>query len=165
MNGQHQFTWDDTGDVDISNVVPTSLHEHGPDEQQSGMLSPMAEFFGPPISVYTRAQAFDDGVLVDVSETAREAGIIYPVAITQRLWADYITPDDRSRPFGQSEEGRLWDVLYLLSVAARTGGEIVHYTVSFIMKERLRRTVGLKAVCGPGDDATPVITIMLPDED
>ena len=101
----------------------------------------------------------DDGVLIDVSETAKETGIIYDTAITHRLWVDYVTPDDRSRPYGQSESGRLWDVVYLLSVAARSGGETVHYTVSFIMKERQRRNVQLKAVCGPGDDMTPVITI------
>jgi hypothetical protein len=28
-----------------------------------------------------------------------------------------------------------------------------------------QETVQLKAVCGPGDNAEPVITIMLPDED
>ena len=160
MNGQFRF--DEHGNVD---VVPTDLHERGPDEQQGEMLSPMSEFFGPPISVYTREQALEDGVLVDVSETAKDAGIIYPVAVTQRLWTGYIVPDDRSRPYGQSESGRLWDVVYLLSVAARSGGETVHYTVSFIMKERQRRNVQLKAVCGPGDDMTPVITLMLPDED
>ena len=65
MNGQFRF--DEHGNVD---VVPTTLHERGPDEQQGELLSPMAEFFGPPISVYTREQAIDDGVLVDVSETA-----------------------------------------------------------------------------------------------
>jgi hypothetical protein len=34
-------------------------------------------------------------------------------------------------------------------------------------RERLtsRDLVTLKALCGPGDDAEPVITIMLPDED
>ena len=160
MNGQFRF--DEHGNVD---VVPTDLHERGPDEQQGELLSPMTEFFGPPISVYTREQALEDGVLVDVSETAREAGIIYPVAVTQRLWADYITPDDRSRPYGQSEQGRLWDVLFLLAIAARSGGEAIHYRITFIMKERQRRTIQLRAVCGPGDDMTPIITVMLPDED
>ncbi len=28
-----------------------------------------------------------------------------------------------------------------------------------------KRPVQLKAVCGPGDDGEPVITVMLPDED
>jgi Family of unknown function (DUF6573) len=35
---------------------------------------------------YTRAQAIEDGVLIDVSATAREAGIRYPVALTSAVW-------------------------------------------------------------------------------
>ena len=56
------------------------------------------------ISVYTRKQAIDDGVLVDVSSVALEAGIRYPVAVTARVWHEYIVPDERSRPYGQSED-------------------------------------------------------------
>jgi|GEM_PF-3971997 len=33
----------------------------------------LAEVFGQSIYIYTRAQAIEDGVLVDVSETAKEA--------------------------------------------------------------------------------------------
>jgi len=33
------------------------------------------------------------------------------------------------------------------------------------MKEKQPRAVTLKAVCGPGDNLEPVITIMTPDED
>jgi hypothetical protein len=33
------------------------------------------------------------------------------------------------------------------------------------MKARQRRLVTLKAMCGPGDQGEPVITIMLPEED
>ena len=39
-----------------------------------------ATAFAPVISAYTRAQAIEDGILVDVSETAREAGFKIPVA-------------------------------------------------------------------------------------
>ena len=38
------------------------------------------------IHSYSRAQAIEDGVLVDVSETAREAGFTVPVAITRAAW-------------------------------------------------------------------------------
>jgi hypothetical protein len=118
------------------------------------------------IHTYTRAQAIEDGVLVDVSEMAREAGVKTPVAVTQRLWDGYITPDPRSVGWGQSIEGRLWDVLWMLSVAAhKTASNRVDFKVIFIMKEKQRRTVSLYALCGPGDDGEPVITIMLPDED
>jgi len=118
------------------------------------------------ISVYTRAQAIEDGVLVDVSEMAQEAGFKFPVALTTRLWHEVITPDERSRPYGQSEEGRLWDVLAVLLFTARhTEGSLLLFNVDFIMKERQQRTISLKAICSGGDDGEPVITIMFPDED
>lgn len=125
------------------------------------------EVFGPVISGYSRAQALEDGELVDVSSTAREAGIIFPVAVTRALWDGYITPDERSRPFGQSEAGRLWDTLWMLRMAIRRlqAQQEIHYRLYFIMKARQRRLVTLKAHCGPGDQGEPVITIMLPEED
>ncbi|HWN97494.1 MAG TPA: hypothetical protein VNT99_20865 [Methylomirabilota bacterium] len=38
-----------------------------------------AEPFGPVIYSYTRSQAVADGLQVEVSKTAREAGISFPV--------------------------------------------------------------------------------------
>jgi hypothetical protein len=38
------------------------------------------------ISRYSRADAIRDGVLIDVSAVAREAGIRYPVALTCAVW-------------------------------------------------------------------------------
>jgi len=126
-------------------------------------MDTLEDIFGPPIDVYTRAQAIDDGVLVDVSETAQEAGITFPVAMTRRLWDEYITPDPRA--VWQSEAGRLWDVLWMFRLACRRGGDRIIFKVIFVMKKAQRRTIRLKALCGPGDDAEPVVTIMLPDED
>ena len=45
-----------------------------------------AAAFGPAISAYTRAQAIEDGILVDVSDTAREAGFNIPVTVTRTVW-------------------------------------------------------------------------------
>ncbi len=115
---------------------------------------------------YTRAEAIADGVLVDVTETAVEAGIKYPVALTSALWHGYIVPDLRSRKWGQSEAGRLWDVLWMFRVAARNSStDLMYFRLYFIMKEQQKRLVTLKAVIGPGDTPEPVITIMLPHED
>ena len=125
----------------------------------------MGEVFGEVISSYSRAQAIEDGVLIDVSEVAKEAGIKFPVAVTRTVWDGYIVPDPRAEKYGQSESGRLWDVLNLLRHAARRGGSELIFAVYFIMKERQKRLVTLKAVCGPGDEAEPVITVMLPEED
>ena len=41
----------------------------------------------------------------------------------------------------------------------------MYFKLYFIMKERLKKLVTLKAVVHPGDDMKPVITIMLPEED
>ena len=53
-----------------------------------------AAAFGPVLSVYTRAQAIEDGILVDVSKTAREAGFTIPVAVTRTVWNRLIALPD-----------------------------------------------------------------------
>ena len=124
--------------------------------------------FGPVVSIYTREDAITDGVLKDVTETAKEAGFKVPVAVTNAAWAGIITPDERARKHGQSTEGRLWDALYMLYVAIRNTPRgttnTIYYKFIAIMKERQRREITLKAHCGPGDHGEPVITIMLPNE-
>ena len=118
------------------------------------------------IHTYTRYQAIEDGVLVDVTNMAQEAGIRFPVAVTRSVWDLYIVPDDRSLPYGQTEEGRLWDLLWMFRNAARNSdGNIIYFKVYFIMKERQRKLVTLKSICSPGDKGEPVITILLPNED
>ncbi len=133
--------------------------------------SEQESLFGDVIYAYTRAQALADGVLIDVTEDAGEAGIKYPTAVTEALWNGYIDPDERLKSMGQSARGRLWDVLFLFTFAARSspkGCNELLYKVNFLMDEGdkyQQETVEIKAVCGPGDDGAPVITIMLPDED
>lgn len=128
------------------------------------------------ISVYTRAQAIADGVLVDVTEWAAETGFRIPVAMTRGVWADAVewTADDDGRKpefTGQDERGRAHDVLWMLFRAIRrqTG------TTDRIRFELLRvpregrgvrpRRLELWASVGPGDDAEPVVTIMRIGED
>ena len=127
------------------------------------------ELFGEPVSVYTRAQAIEDGELVDVTSLARECGFVFPVAVTRAVWDKYITPDERSRRLGQSEQGRLWDTLWMLRAAIQRapegGGQVLEFRLFYVMQERRRRPVTLKSICGPGDDGRPVMTIMLPEED
>jgi hypothetical protein len=69
----------------------------------------------------------------------------------------------------QDEAGRLWDILFLLRQAIRrgAGGAIVYFRVHVRHdnRDRMPPLVRLKAVCGPGDDAEPVVTVMLPNED
>ena len=39
------------------------------------------------IAAYSRRDALEDGVLVDLSDLAREAGFKFPLAVTQGVWA------------------------------------------------------------------------------
>jgi len=118
------------------------------------------------IYVYTRAQAIADGVLVDASKVAREAGIRFPVAITRELWNRYIVPGEEQREQGQSIDGRLWDTLFMFAMSARhCPGSLVYYDVLFSMEDGLLEPVKIKGHIGPGDAGEPVITLMLPHED
>lgn len=115
---------------------------------------------------YSRRQAIADGVLLDVTAMAQEAGLRYPVALTAAAWAECVTwrvgADD-----GQCESGRLWDVLFMARLAARqAAGSTVQFSVRVVPeRRRAPKEVWLKTVVGPGDALEPVITIMMLDED
>ena len=130
-----------------------------------------SELFGDAdvIASYSRAQAIDDGVLVDVSETAREAGFRYPVALTCGAWAELVAWDDANAAV-QDEAGRLWDVLWMARAAiARSSGRRRVTATLRRVENRPDATAATVAAfvaeCGPGDDLEPVITLMLPGED
>ena len=65
--------------------------------------------FGPVIYSYTRAQAVADGVQVEVTKTAQEAGIKFPVFLTRTVFDSFVTVPEGVT--GQDEAGRLWDII------------------------------------------------------
>jgi len=115
---------------------------------------------------YTRAEAITDGVLVDVSETAKEAGLKYPTAVTRAVFERFIRVP--ARVDAQDERGRLWDIIWMLAVAinrlARSEVDALLYTVFVRNDQTAPKPVKLKAVVHPGDQGEPVITVMLPAE-
>lgn len=122
----------------------------------------------PVIFRYTREQALEDGVLIDLTEWAKETGFKIPVACTAAVWSDCITPPPAAKACGQCERGRGHDLLWMLWLAIQAGkhgGDRVVYEVVFQDNPRTRRTVKFKSICGPGDKGEPVLTIMLPYED
>lgn len=138
--------------------------------------------FGPVIYAYTRAQALADGVLVDVSNAATEAGFKVSVALTRAAWDDCVewTDEDNRRQTVQNESGRLWDVLWMgyIAIASRlrvpeSGRSQERFPALFYQLYRVPRggramrprKVTLKMLSGPGDNGEHVITIMLPHED
>jgi len=133
----------------------------------------LEDIFGPIISSYSRAQAIEDGVLIDVTSMAREAGFEWPAALTHAAWCDCVAWTERASrcQVHQDEAGRLWDVLFMAFYAIRTttdSGDRLRfslYRVPIDGHSVEAEEVTLKLMVGPGDVGEPVITIMLPNED
>jgi len=129
-----------------------------PKEQKK---SSAVETFGPVIYSYSRAQAIEDGVLVDLTANFPNDTRLYkwPVACTSPVW-DLI--EKASLKIHGGPGPWVWDLCWM-SVKAKTKelSPSAHLFVCTID----RKTYSFKAVCGPGDHGEPVITIMLPDED
>ena len=119
---------------------------------------------------YTRAQAIEDGVLVDMTEWARETGFKVPVACTRSVWDGFIVPPEGMRESGQDERGRAHDLLWMLWNGIRKNlcdAELSFRVIFLGTSEHPERqvTAKFKSVCSPGDKGEPVVTIMLPHED
>ena len=127
----------------------------------------MNEVFGAPIYSYTRAQALEDGVLVDVTATTKEAGFTVPVALTIDAFNDLVAWNDENQAI-QDETGRLWDVLTMARYYSKRGGSTAVCEVLRVPnapKGRRAKIAKFVMTIGPGDAAEPVITIMLEGED
>ena len=124
----------------------------------------MSKFNNVTVS-HTRAQALEDGVLVDVSETAREAGFPWPVAVTSTVWELVKAIPLHAQEFS-SIGNRLWGMLRTVEMAfyKAPSGFNVLYCIALLSHGHEKHLL-LKLVTGPGDHGEPVVTIMLPDED
>ena len=113
------------------------------------------------LSTYSRAQAVEDGELVDVTTAARDTGFRHPVAVTRAVWERCVAMTPAAERAGNDERGRLHDLLWMLLCAIRRGndGPDVAFSVLCVTMRPLR--VPLRAVVGPGDQREPVITVML----
>lgn len=133
------------------------------------------------ISTYTRADALADGTLVDHSTLAREAGFVWPVAVTAAAQNDCISWPETNIA-AQDEEGRAWDVISCAKAAvtehartiARGGvadtsvGTRIPFSVHRVpntARATVPQRTRLDVVISSDDDGSPCLTIMRPDED
>lgn len=116
---------------------------------------------------YTRKQALEDGVLVDVSQAAKEAGFKIPVAVTDHLYHGYVVPNEGLQGEGQSIEGRLHDLFMMTQAAAanRWKDNRVYFDVLFLTKPRTLEKIKCLAIVGPDDEGKPCLTLMLPEDE
>ncbi len=144
------------------------IHERDTALQISGEGASLEDLFGPVISRYTRMQAIDDGILVDLmqgemSDVARQH-YKFPIACTSAVFEVMRKAVDNPR-YCNDYAGILHDMLWM---SRRTGRKIDESTVIFqviIQGAGRSKYHTFKLNVGPGDDGEPVITIMLPGED
>jgi hypothetical protein len=124
--------------------------------------------FGPVVYSYTRAQAIADGVQVEVTKTAAEAGIRFPMFLTRTVYDAYVAVPPGVT--AQDEAGRLWDLVWMTRFAiirAKPGTDRVPVALYVRNDNKASKLVKLIAQCGPVDidDPAPAITVSMPDED
>ena len=132
-----------------------------------------AEPFGPVVFAYSRHQAIEDGILVDVTKTAREAGFRIPVALSRTAWERLVALPEGYRGF-QDEAGRLWNVLWMARHYALRAAGRDRVTMCVLVRDirrdlrdsnaAPRRHFPIVAI-GAGDDGQPAITILFPEDD
>ena len=106
----------------------------------------MHELFGEPVSSYSRAQAIADGVLVDITEQARQQRFVFPMAMTSALWESCNGVEGVAEILKELHRG----------IKCIAGGDQLMFIALCIL---------IKCVVGPGDDPAPVVTLMLENED
>lgn len=142
----------------------------------------MEDIFGEVISSYSRSQAIEDGVLVDMSDYTpdgesvtliRQAGFKLPLAVTRAVYDRLIMLPDNYHGC-QDITGRFWDILTCLKNAI-VRSDVHGDQICFSVYVRAVNNNGsdahqvkpeqLKAVVSPDDNGEPVFTVMFPDED
>ena len=119
--------------------------------------------------IYTRAQAIEDGTLVDgtvgdLAEVTRQH-YKWPVAMTASVFA-LMEQAVNNKKHCNDFKGVWHDILFMsINHITRRFDETSHLFKVIITGTGRKKIHTLKAVCGPGDDAEPVVTIMLPEED
>lgn len=118
-----------------------------------------SQFFGEPISVYTRKQAIADGTLVDLTpfEITRQHWKM-PVACSAAVWSAI----EAAVKQGKCLAGVLHDVFFLAKLSIRPNGNGDRIYFKAIVGTE---TLDLILHCGPGDDPLPVLTLMTPHDD
>jgi len=145
--------------------VPLSVHTC-PRENEAVIADHMNPF-GDVVFAYTRKQAIEDGVLVDLNAVAGDVcrqHFKVPIACTAAVWA-LIDKAVKSPKHCNDVAGVVHDILFMskTGLARKVDDSTRIFTV--IITGGRKRNHQLKLVCGPGDNAEPVVTIMLPEED
>jgi hypothetical protein len=125
------------------------------------------DVFGDPIYVYTRKEAIEDGVLIDLTENFPDICKAYkwPVACTAGVWA-IIERATNKKTSTSDLSGVVHDVIWMSQRYQSQRYQTKKWETGAMFLVKIgRKNHTFKIVSGPGDNAEPVLTIMLPEED
>jgi predicted RNA methylase len=120
------------------------------------------------ISTYTPQDALDDGLYVDVSDMATEAGFRWPVVMTRGV--HYTVEDIPQSQAHQGYDGRLWDLLNVLRYTLKkTNGDFLEpVKFNMVMHHKpnghVRKWLTLTVVGQYTEDGEPMLVVMHPEE-
>lgn len=113
------------------------------------------------IYTYTRQQAIEDGVFVDVSEVARTIGFVIPVVITSSIYYAYIKKDD------EQETARRLDAFLLIMYKQiqEQKNKVDNFLKAKVCFDKDKETEVWAVVEGISPvDPRPAMNIMLPED-
>ena len=120
------------------------------------------------IHSYTRKQAIEDGFLVDLMQNQMldvcKQHYKHPIACTLPVF-EIMRKAVENKRYCNDYAGILHDMLHMSQVHWEFHGHTARLFQVIIKGAGRKRLYTFKLVCHPGDNAEPVMTIMLPDED
>lgn len=119
-----------------------------------------------PVYSYTRFQALEDGVLVDLNQyiPVMQSGYRYPIACTAAVFA-IIDRACKNKKYHNDYSGVVWDILWMSRISPIqrwNSGRLFQVIINGAGKKTI---YNLKLEVSGGDNGEPVLTIMLPNED
>jgi len=154
--------------TDVEIPIPSNVEEsvEAPLAQEQVGGQELVERTGMPFAIRDREAAIQAGILIDVTPTALQLGITFPVTITRPLWELGIVTN-RSLP-GEDQTSRLRDILmaFRLRLASLTTvSPLLDFPVLLALPpSSVPQPVPLFALIQPDPTHQANVTLLLPSE-
>lgn len=130
----------------------------------------LTEIFGEPIHSYSRAEAIEDGVLIDLSYAESDTAPVcrqhykFPIACTAAVFGIMQKAVENPR-YCQDYAGILHDMLFMSRAMSRKLDDSTVIFRCIVQGAGRSKYHDFKLMVHGGDQGEPVITISLPRED
>lgn len=128
-----------------------------------------SDLFGRATCTWSRAQAVVDGFQLDITRTAKKAGIRFPVFLTRAVFDACVAVPEGTPEHDKA--GRLWNIVWTLRFVIRKAGRHGQIYVPFdlyVCDDDCRPKL-VKLIASFGaldfDDSQTAITITMPNEE